>query len=480
MGISLRFVLIFGILLGLLGSVVVTMNLLVDSSNRTASSELQRFESRKLAEELRQSSDDLTRMARTYVVTGDEIYESYFYDILSIRNGTLPRPKKYDGIYWDYVTSTYVKTGAQGERLALTSLMKEIGITSREMVKLQEALDHSDSLAKLEKRAFAAMKGLFVDDQGKFTIHGDPNPEFALKLLYSNRYHSAKADIMRPIGEFFDLVDDRTLSELASNRVVQGQYRLLTAVMILITIGFSLLSFFHLKARLIGPVVELSEVAERIRSGAIHERAVIDTDDELGNLASAFNDMNDRIGEVIYSLERLSSIDGLTQIPNRRKFDEDLDVEWKRYVRQELPLSLIMIDVDFFKRFNDAAGHLAGDDCLKSVSYILEKRIQRAGDLVARYGGEEFAVILPDTDIKSAEKFAKEICQKIEEAKISHPDSSVSPYVTVSVGVASIVPSRDKQPTDLILMADAALYQAKDSGRNCVKLNESRGAEPFV
>lgn len=475
MGISLRLILIFAILLGLLGSVVVTMNLLADSSNRMANSELQRFESRKLADELRQSSDDLTRMARTYVVTGDEIYETYFYDILSIRNGTLPRPKKYDGIYWDYVTSTYVKTGALGERLALTSLMKEIGITSREMVKLQEALGHSDSLAEMEKRAFAAMKGLFVDDHGKFTIDGDPNPEFALKLLYSNRYHSAKADIMRPIGEFFALVDERTLSELENNRVVQSQYRLLTAVLTFITIGFSVLSFFHLKARFVGPVVELSEVAERIRSGAIHERAVIDTDDELGNLASAFNDMNDRIGE-----ERLSSIDGLTQIPNRRRFDEGLDIEWKRYVRQKLPLSLIMIDVDFFKRFNDAAGHLAGDDCLKSVSYILEKRIQRAGDLVARYGGEEFAVILPDTDIKSAEKFAKEICGKIEEAKIFHPDSSVSPYVTVSVGVGSIVPSRDKQPTDLILMADAALYQAKDSGRNCVKINESRGAEPFV
>ena len=165
-------------------------------------------------------------------------------------------------------------------------------------------------------------------------------------------------------------------------------------------------------------------------------------------------------------LERLSNLDGLTGIANRRCFDDTLVKEWVRNGREDAELGLLMIDIDHFKGYNDALGHLDGDSCLCAVADAIRTAVHRPGDLVARYGGEEFAIILPKTDYIGAKSVADTIHANLAKICIKHPNSSVSRTVTVSIGVASGIPACETAPDHLLLAADRALYQAKQSGRN--------------
>lgn len=164
----------------------------------------------------------------------------------------------------------------------------------------------------------------------------------------------------------------------------------------------------------------------------------------------------------------LSTTDGLTGLANRRRFDEFLEREWRRSVREESALSLIFMDIDFFKEYNDHYGHLAGDDCLRHVAGVLGRLVQRPGDLVARYGGEEFACILPGTDQQGAAGLADKIMKSINGLNLPHVASPVASHVTLSFGVAAMVPERGQPPSELIRLADHLLYSAKKGGRNRV------------
>jgi len=165
-------------------------------------------------------------------------------------------------------------------------------------------------------------------------------------------------------------------------------------------------------------------------------------------------------------LERLVNLDGLTQLANRRCFDEYLDQEWQRLAREHLPLSLIMCDIDFFKNYNDTYGHVVGDDCLRKVSLLIKQSVRRPADLAARYGGEEFVLVLPNTDIEGSMAIAEIIRQGLLELAIPHEDSAVSQLVTLSMGVTSLIPMVDSLPSVLLTAADYALYRAKELGRN--------------
>ncbi|MBS0367745.1 MAG: diguanylate cyclase [Proteobacteria bacterium] len=174
-----------------------------------------------------------------------------------------------------------------------------------------------------------------------------------------------------------------------------------------------------------------------------------------------------KLDEANQELTRLSSLDGLTAIPNRRQFDDTLQSEWRRASRQGRQLALLFCDVDFFKQFNDGYGHQVGDECLKAVARILKGSLRRPADLVARYGGEEFAVILPDTDIAGALQVAEAMRSSVEGLAITHRYSRANKVVTISIGAASVVPGRgDINSATLVKAADDALYQAKQGGRN--------------
>ena len=167
-------------------------------------------------------------------------------------------------------------------------------------------------------------------------------------------------------------------------------------------------------------------------------------------------------------LEVYSQTDGLLGIANRQCFDRRLVDEWNRAIRDQLPLGLLMIDVDFFKNYNDEYGHLGGDSCLQAVARVAASKMVRAVDLLARYGGEEFVVILPHTALAGAKKVAESIRAAVSALAIPHRASAVAEYVTVSIGVASLLPDRSAQASDAVLAADRALYLAKQQGRNRV------------
>jgi diguanylate cyclase (GGDEF)-like protein len=161
-------------------------------------------------------------------------------------------------------------------------------------------------------------------------------------------------------------------------------------------------------------------------------------------------------------------IDGLTNVNNRRYFDERLNSEWNRATRNHTELSLLLLDVDFFKRYNDYYGHQAGDDCLRKVAAAIKSTIKRPTDLVARYGGEEFACLLPDTNLDGALYLAEAIKQAIIALNITHTGSTIIPQVTVSAGVCIKPANYQGSPETLLRRADLQLYNAKESGRNRV------------
>lgn len=165
-------------------------------------------------------------------------------------------------------------------------------------------------------------------------------------------------------------------------------------------------------------------------------------------------------------LQILASVDGLTKVANRRRFDEYFEIEWWRSVREELPLSLVLCDVDCFKLYNDRYGHIMGDECLKKVVGAIAQVAKRSSDLVARYGGEEFAVVLANTKAEGALHIAEEIRTQVETLEIPHEESAVSQYVTLSLGVAATAPNLNMGRDRLIAAADECLYEAKNLGRN--------------
>lgn len=215
------------------------------------------------------------------------------------------------------------------------------------------------------------------------------------------------------------------------------------------------------------------EIWNRRRSGELYPQvtainALKDSDGEIGHYAVIFSDVTEQ-KQMENKLRNLSALDGLTGLYNRRVFDETFLKEWNRAVRESSSLSLVMIDIDYFKKYNDCYGHLEGDACIQQVAQVLKECVRRAADFPARYGGEEFVVILPETDHLGAQGVANRIREEVQSLGILHRMSEVAPFVTVSIGFATEVPRVDTMPAFLIEQADKALYQAKSSGRNKVE-----------
>ena len=167
-------------------------------------------------------------------------------------------------------------------------------------------------------------------------------------------------------------------------------------------------------------------------------------------------------------LANMAFVDGLTGIPNRRRLDDSLTLEWRRALRSHQSLGLMMIDIDHFKLYNDNYGHDAGDACLKAVATAMHEQVVRAGDLMARYGGEEFVGLMPNTDIKGAVAFAENMARSVAALEIPHAHSLVSDQITLSIGVNAIVPTDNDDIQSFMKTADNALYKAKENGRNRV------------
>ena len=215
------------------------------------------------------------------------------------------------------------------------------------------------------------------------------------------------------------------------------------------------------------------ELLARIRAHSRSYMAQRDRDEAYRVLEELKRELEQKNAE----LARLSTQDGLTGLANRRRLDEVLDSECRRAHREKSPLSLLMTDVDFFKKFNDSYGHQAGDDCLRQVASALALALRRPADVAARYGGEEFAVVLPNTDSAGACKVAEVIRASVEALQIPHAASEDASQVTLSLGVATMELGEDPDPKALIQRADSALYRSKHNGRNRWTASEPEGGK---
>jgi len=212
--------------------------------------------------------------------------------------------------------------------------------------------------------------------------------------------------------------------------------------------------------------------AGRRRYLAAEATPIYDAEGRLSAVVETLRDLTDeKMAQV--ALEQLATRDGLTGLANRRCFDDTLHAEWSRALRQQQPLSLLMVDVDNFKAYNDANGHLGGDECLKRIARAVSSEM-RANDLVARYGGEEFAVILPNQSLKGAAIVAERIRCRVEQLQL--PSTAPTRHVTVSIGAATAIAGPDNNASQLVATADAALYRAKHLGRNRISLPLSEAA----
>jgi len=278
--------------------------------------QLRRHHSYLLADELRQSSDDLTRFARTYAITGDLRFKRYFEEVLAIRGGTIPRPVGYEGIYWDLVVDRDIPepgTGSPvpvqsaasaalsgaGDSPSLEGRMLAANFTVEEFSKLKKAQNLSDELVGLENVAMNAVIGRYDDGTGAFAQEGSPNPQLAAELLHGDRYHAAKARIMEPIGEFLAMVDNRTARTLLE--VNRTSYTLLVGILAITgALVFSLgLMLVLLQRRLLRRTAALCETAEQIMEGQLEARSHVRGQDEIGHLGEAFDAMVERLAHAI-------------------------------------------------------------------------------------------------------------------------------------------------------------------------------------
>ena len=241
------------------------------------------------------------------------------------------------------------------------------------------------------------------------------------------------------------------------------------------------------------PGMDVQEICNRLKSGQSRTNTPLvllvsskqAENDEYGEVAGA-NDCIDRsllrptmvrarvrmhltYKHRLDHMEQLVITDELTKVSNRRHFEETLDREWRRTVREKMGLSIILADIDHFKQYNDIYGHTGGDDCLRLVAQAMRKPLRRPGDFLARIGGEEFATVLFHMDPQGTESLAREMRQHVESLRIPHSGSSSAEFVTISVGYATMTPSRGSSPQPLLEAADQMLYRSKSSGRNQVR-----------
>ena len=256
------------------------------------------------------------------------------------------------------------------------------------------------------------------------------------------------------------------------NGMLETHLRLVIIIKIIYVIMTAILITFLIaifrKNLLKGPMDQLCTAAKKIAKGDFSIRIYTKNKNKnyIDNLFNDFNTMTEELARINEKLKSLSITDELTKLNNRRSFLEYMNMVWKQGQRLNQPISVMLLDIDYFKKYNDSLGHLEGDKALIAVAQSLKNQVKRETDFVARFGGEEFVCLLPFINKDEAIEFAKSMVKSIEDLNITHPKSEISKYVTVSAGISTGVPDKNNSMTQLLDNADKALYTAKESGRN--------------
>ncbi|MEG3638022.1 PAS domain S-box protein [Magnetococcus sp. PR-3] len=290
---------------GLLISNGAFVSMLLEGQKQQSEIEAHKYASLNLALELKQSSDDLTRMARTFAVTAKPIYENYFNAIIKMRDGHIPHPEHYSLSYWDLILAGVRQRDQKGPQYNLEERMTKLGLSDEERAKIEQAKVASDTLIAFEATAMNAVKGLFKDAQGGYTKKGKPNLKMARDLLHGDDYHHTKSRIVAPISDFFTLLTWRTTQEL--NKVRARNKAIITGITLLtgLTILFTLYIFFLLRRRIIAPLAILQAGAQTIQNGQYTHQIGYQAKDEMGDLAVSFNAM---ASSIAHHTDRMRSI----------------------------------------------------------------------------------------------------------------------------------------------------------------------------
>jgi len=459
------FIFIACLLLSLLILLVYYTLELSQRSNDLKEVESNRYLMIQKADELRQSSDDLTRFCRTYVVSTDRKYRDRYFRVLDIRNGKIERPKNYEHIYWDLLEPIRKNRHPDEKKTSIYEEIFQLPYTEYEFQKLQEAENNSNHLVYLEIEALNAMDGLFKDKDGEYTVKSERNQSLAIALLYSIPYYEAKEEIMLPIDQFLSSLAERTKKEVKS---LNHEIKLLfEKVFILFALGGLTLAstLLVITKKILQPIDALTKAILSFRHGSSDIEKVKHYDDEIGIMVDQFFIMKGKLDEDYKEIEKLALTDPLTQIGNRRAFFEIAKHYLKLAHRENELFSLIMFDIDFFKKINDTYGHIVGDKILKFLAGGIKEHL-RESDIFARIGGEEFIILLPKTNIEEALGVAQSLRDFVE----NHPykDDTKSIPVTISLGVSQF--KDEKLLSELVHRVDTAVYSAKEKGRNRVEV----------
>jgi diguanylate cyclase (GGDEF)-like protein len=412
-----------------------------------------------LAGELRQSSDDLTRMIRTYAATGDPIYKQHYQEILDIRDGRKPRPIDYQNIYWDSVQAGDERPSLPGLAIPLLTRMRGAGFTDAEFAKLAEAKANSDALTATELAAMALIESAHPPL--------DPSRAEAMRMLHDAAYHQAKAGIMQPIGQFYRMADQRTLNAVHAAEAQATRMRALFIVFGMMLTALLWRTRYNLHAILGGSVNELSTQIARLGSGDFSapirvargmENSVLDwlseTQNKLARDSAARKVAEDRI-------QYLAHFDPLTGLPNRAYLDNHASNAIGLAQRNQERVALMFLDLDHFKDINDTLGHNVGDGLLVELASRL-RLVLRAEDTVSRLGGDEFIFLLHGVDVHGVARVAQKVLDIIADPfRIDGHDLNV----TGSMGIA-LYPDDGADLETLSKGADVAMYRAKQEGRN--------------
>ncbi|MCA3952570.1 methyl-accepting chemotaxis protein [Vibrio vulnificus] len=290
MNINSTMKLVFGVIgLGIVISVVTVLQLngLLQTVNQMSQV---RYQSYQAADELRQSSDDLTRLGRTYVLTGDEAYEKMYMDILAIRNGDKPRPQNYHTIYWDLVLNYGQKPKADGARVSLQKMMENLGFTQSEFQLLKQAQQNSDALVNMEVKAMNAVKGLYPDSSGNYTRRAEPDMAMAAKLLHSKEYHQEKAKIMAPIDEFFKELEARTNRQFEAAAHDVTTTVMIGNVSLIVVFVIAIIGYVLVNRKVVKPIDQMANILKEVDVNSDLTLRVDDkSNNELGVIGTTIN-----------------------------------------------------------------------------------------------------------------------------------------------------------------------------------------------
>ena len=449
------------LVIGVIGSFYITE--LHRNSEKLKDIEHNRHLMIQKADELRQSSDDLTRFARIYVVTGDKKYLNNYFNVLDIRNAKAKRPANYCGIYWDLSEKLREDRHPLLKKISLDSEMKKLPYNKFEYKMLSASESNSNDLVNLEMEAFRAMKWLDKDNE---TINYDINQTKAIKILHSSTYHKAKEKIMLPIDKFLFSVQERTQNSInVCNAKIENTF---DKIFIILFIGFFIfvITIIMVFKKILIPIEYLTDTITSFKKGDNCSERVIYYDDEIGKMTEQFFEMKKKLDDDYNDIRQLSLTDPLTGIANRRSFFEVSKQCLKLIPKTNKSISIMIIDIDLFKKVNDTYGHLIGDEILKFLVKNIKKCIRKS-DVFARFGGEEFIILLPNTNIEDALTISEKIRIYIESKHYHDENNNIS--ITVSIGVTEADNKKDEKLSQIINRADKALYIAKENGRNKVQ-----------